>query len=279
MKRYEVLWIDDEFEKQEAFLEFAYLNGIDISPFKISKDGTKELTNNLFKYDAVILDAKGFDESEDEAAKLTGLTNAIYKIKELNHKRVIPYFIFTGQPDLVDSGTFSELVGEVKVYRKSRDNDQLFVDIKAMADQQRFTQIKHEHQKVFEVCTEKYIGNYAAQDLLTILVDIDSDNLNTQFTVIRKIVEDIFKCFNKYELLPIDFVDGSVSLAESSKFLCGFQEKGFTINTSSKLPKVISDGLHNILNITQPAAHRAKIDEHLQTGKNTYLVKGCVYHY
>ncbi|MBF4473301.1 hypothetical protein [Flavobacterium sp. HJJ] len=277
MKRYKVLWIDDQFEDQEGLLEFAYLNGIDIFPFKTSKKGMEELNNNLYKYDAIILDAKVYDESEDEAAKLTGLTNSIYKIKELNHKRVVPYFIFTGQPDLVDNNTFSELVGEVKIYKKSRDNDQLFIDLKAMADQQIFTQIRHRYQKVLEVCSEKYLGEEANENILYILSIIDQDELNNQFIVVRKIVEDIFKCFHKYELLPVDFVTGGVSLSESSKFLCGYQEKGFTLNATSKIPKVISDGLHNILNITQPAAHRAKIDEHLKIANSTYLIKSCVF--
>ena len=92
MKRYELLWIDDQFDVQEAFLESAYLNGIDIVPYKVSKEGMNELENNLFKYDGVILDAKVYNESEDEVAKLTGLTSSIYRIKQLSNKRVLPYF-------------------------------------------------------------------------------------------------------------------------------------------------------------------------------------------
>lgn len=277
MKRYEVLWIDDQFDVQEAFLESAYLNGIDIVPYKVSKEGMNELENNLFKYDGVILDAKVYNESEDEVAKLTGLTGSIYLIKQLNNKRVIPYFIFTGQPDVIDSATFSEMVGEVYVYKKTIDNAKLFADIKAQADQQEATQLKHKHNKVFEVCTEKYIGDYAAQDLFNILSNIDNVDLNNQFNAIRKIVEDIFNCFHKYELLPREFVTPSVSLQESSKFLSGLTQKEYTINLDSKLPKIISDSLRSILNVTQPASHRAKIDEHLKVVNNTYLVRGCIF--
>jgi cold shock CspA family protein len=277
MKRYEVLWIDDQFEEQEAFLESAYLNEIDIIPFKISKAGMDELENNLFKYDAVILDAKVYNETEDEVAKLTGLTNSIYKIKELRAKRILPYFIFTGQPDVITSVAFSEMVGEIYIYRKTIDNAKLFADIKTSADLQETTQLKHKYQSVFNVCTDIYIGDYASQDLFNILKNIENDNLNNQFNSVRKIVEDIFICFNKYELLPTEFVRPSVSLNESRKFLSGSKEKGYILNPESRLPKLISDSLRAILDVTQPASHRAKIDEHLKIVNNTFLVRGSIY--
>lgn len=277
MNIYEILWIDDQIEEQEAFLEYAYQNGIDISPFKTSKSGIEELKNKLFKYDAVILDAKVFNESEDEVAKLTGLTNSIYAIKQLADKRIVPYFIFTGQPDVIDNATFSELVGDVHVYKKTIDNAKLMADIKSMADQQNLTQIKHKYQKVFEACTDQYIGDYAAQDLLAVLSDLENDNLNSQFTAIRKIVEDIFHCFHKHELLPVEFISPSVSIQGSSRFLSGQMQKEFTLKSDSKLPKVISDSLRSILDVTQPASHRAQIDEHLKKVNSTYLVKGCIF--
>jgi cold shock CspA family protein len=277
MKRYEVIWIDDQFDDQEAFLESAYLNGIDIIPFKTSKDGMHELSKNLMKYDAIILDAKVYNESEDEVAKLTGLTSSIYYIKQLTSKKVVPYFIFTGQPDLIDSTTFSEMVGEVFVYKKTIDNAKLFSDLKAHADKQDFTQLKHKHQNVFEACTEKYIGDYAASDLFHILSNIENDDLNNLFNSVRKIVEDIFQCFHKYELLPREFVFPSVSIQESSKFLSGQTQKEFTLNAESRLPKLISDSLRSILDVTQPASHRSSVDEHLKIVNNTYLIKGSVY--
>jgi cold shock CspA family protein len=277
MKRYDILWIDDQFDVQEAFLESAYLNGIDIVPYRVSKEGMSELENNLYKYDGVILDAKVYNESEDEVAKLTGLTSSIYRIKQLSNQRVVPYFIFTGQPDVIDSAAFSEMVGEVYVYKKTIDNAKLFADIKTNANKQEATQLKHKYSKVFEVCTDKYIGDYAAQDFFTILSNIDNEDLNHHFNTIRKVIEDIFNCLHKYELLPREFVLPSVSLSESSKFLSGQTQKDYLLHADSKLPKVISDSLRNILEVTQPASHRTKIDEHLDTVNTTYLVRGCIY--
>ena len=35
MNRYKVLWIDDNFDDQDAFLDKAFQNGLDINPSKL----------------------------------------------------------------------------------------------------------------------------------------------------------------------------------------------------------------------------------------------------
>ena len=79
MNRYKVLWIDDNFDDQDAFLDKAFQNGLDINPFKTSQQGMEELVSNIEQYDAVILDAMVYDESEDENASLKGLFSSIKK--------------------------------------------------------------------------------------------------------------------------------------------------------------------------------------------------------
>ena len=86
MNRYQVLWIDDDAEKQDGFLDAAYLNGLDINYCKTSKLGMEELTSKIEQYDAVILDAMVYNESEDEKAALTGLFNSIKKINALSER-------------------------------------------------------------------------------------------------------------------------------------------------------------------------------------------------
>lgn len=48
----------------------------------------EELDRNLNSWDAVILDAKMFDESEDETPKLDGLRKAIRHIDQLSMKNL-----------------------------------------------------------------------------------------------------------------------------------------------------------------------------------------------
>src|SRR5690606_344576 len=98
--RYKVLWIDDQHDIQQGFLAEAYQHKVDIVPFKTSVAGMRELEMNIFDYDGVILDAKVYENSENEVASLGGLSASVSKINQLQAKKVIPYFVFTGQSEL-----------------------------------------------------------------------------------------------------------------------------------------------------------------------------------
>ncbi|WP_157487228.1 hypothetical protein, partial [Gelidibacter algens] len=247
MNKYEVLWIDDDAEKQDAFLESAYLEGLNINYYKTSKLGMEELTSKIEHYDAVILDAMVYNDSEDEKPGLMGLLRSIKKINSLADRKRIPYFIFSGYIDKDEHSSAREMLADETIFIKSKDNQALFDAIKKAADQQADTQIRHKYQRVFDVCTEKYIGENAGEDLLTILMNIDNISADTQFNVLRKIVEDIFIAFNKFQLLPKDFITPSVALNESSKFLAGknhkgelFSEKGYQHLEGTHIPSQIS---------------------------------------
>ena len=112
-KKYNVIWIDDEWDKMIAFKdECEIIHQIHLEPFRTQKDGMEELDKNLNAWDAVILDAKMFDQSDiNEVPKLDGLRNAINHINQLSLRRKIPYFISTGQPDLMHNETFEQGFG------------------------------------------------------------------------------------------------------------------------------------------------------------------------
>ena len=127
MRPYNVLWIDDEWEKMDLFKELCKEDhSIILHPYTTQKKGMAELEANLSFYDAVLLDAKMWDESENEQASLVGLRNAKQKLDQLTLKRAIPYFISTGQPDLMSNKMFEDSFG--KYYIKDRDDDQLIQD-------------------------------------------------------------------------------------------------------------------------------------------------------
>lgn len=266
MKTYKVLWIDDEYEKQDGFVELAELNDIVISCFKTSILGMMDLKRNLLLYDAVILDAKGFDKSENEVAKLTGLMNSISQIKELSSKRVIPYFIFSGQLDVIDNVTVNEMLGDLKIYRKSIDNDLLFIDLKLAADQNVETQIRHENQKFFEVISD--YDTEVSKTLLNILKGIkngtgDFDD-KLYFTQLRIILEFMFRRANKIGLLHdacINHNTGKVNLTDASLFLSGLDTKNSRVRcTITHFPKIISEIVKNILYTTGAASHTTVAD-------------------
>ncbi|QCE42389.1 hypothetical protein [Psychroserpens sp. NJDZ02] len=284
MNRYQVLWIDDDAEKQDGFLESAFLEGLDINYYKTSKQGMEELVSKIEQYDAVILDAMVYNESEDEKAALTGLFNSIKKINSLSNKKKIPYFIYSGYIDQDEHASAREMLADETIFIKGKDNDVLFQAIKKEADEQVDTQIRHKYQRAFEVCTEKYIGENAGKDLLNLLLNLENSNTENQFNTLRKIVEDIFIACNKFQLLPNEFITPSVAINETSKFLSGknhkgelFTEKGYKHLEETHIPSQVSIMLWNILTITQDGSHRSTIDQHVKTLNSSYLIQSVLY--
>lgn len=264
MRNYNVLWIDDEPDKQDAFFERAEMDGILLKNFTTSKAGMEELSDNLHFYDAVILDAKVYNESEDEVARLTGLQNSMLELRRLSVNRFIPYFIFSGQPDVIGSDQVIEMLGDHPIYQKSVDEDKLFRDIKKASDQQPETQIRHEYAKAFGVIED--FNPEASKSLMKILKAIknggnDFDD-KEQFTQLRIILEMMFRKANEVGLLHDKCIPrGNVNLTDSSLFLAGENTKHSKVrSTKTHFPKIIANIVKNILFITGGASHTAEVD-------------------
>lgn len=281
---YNILWIDDEHESLAGTKGRAKRNGINLIPFKSLNSGMSELENNYPFYDGVLLDAKFFENEDD--VKGSEDTYNVHRAKErlLQLKKKFEVFILTGQVEAYEDKTFKKAF--TKVYKKGSDDeiDRLFADIKLAAATQEDTQIRHAYKRVFDVCTEKYIGELAGQDVLNLLKANDDIHIDNHFNAIRKIVEDLFTAFSKYRLLPLEFVTPGVALNESSKFLAGkaadgtpFIEKGYQHSEETHLPLLIASSLRSILSITQAGSHRSNIDLHVKTIKTPYLFRSVLF--
>jgi len=281
---YNILWIDDEHETLTGTKGRAKRNGINLIPFKSLNSGMDELERNYPFYDGVLLDAKFFENEDD--VKGTEDTYNVHRAKErlLQLKKKFEVFVLTGQAEAYEDKTFKKAF--TKVYKKGSDEeiDRLFSDIKVSAATQEDTQIRHSYKRVFDVCTEKYIGELAGQDILNLLKVNDENNIDNHLNAIRKVVEDLFIAFNKFNLLPAEFVTPGVSLNESSKFLAGkgadgslFSEKGYQHLEETHLPKQIAYYLRSILSVTQAGSHRSEIDLHVKTIKTPFLLKSVFF--
>jgi cold shock CspA family protein len=149
---------------------------------------------------------------------------------------------------------------------------------------QEDTQIRQTYKRVFDVCTEKYIGEIAGQDILDLLKVNNDISIENHFNSIRKVLEDLFIAFSKFRLLPIEFVRPIVALNEGSRFLTGksneglpFIEKGYNHLDSTHLPPNISYSLRSILAIVQPGSHRSNIDQYVRSIKTDYLFKSVLF--
>lgn len=274
---YNILWIDDEHEKLKGIHMTALDHGIKLTPFKSFDGGIGELERNYTDYDGVLLDAKFFmNESDTPGSEdINALKQAKDRLLQLPKK--FELFVLTGQAQLFDDETFNTFFP--KYYRKGLDKDieQLFSDLRKAADEQPDTQIRHEYQRVFDVCTEKYIGELAGKDILDIFREKDNGDVNKYLVTIRKVVEDIFKGFYKFKLLPPEFVIPNVELNKTSKFLSGEKENGYQLRGESQLPEVMSNYLRFILQATQPGAHRSNVDKHIREVNTTYLFNSLLY--
>jgi cold shock CspA family protein len=282
---YNILWIDDEHETLPGTKGRAKRKGINLIGYKSLNGGMDELERNYPFYDGVLLDAKFFENEEDTEG--TEDTDNVHRAKErlLGLKKRFEVFVLTGHAEAYEDKTFNKAFP--KVYQKGDNDvtDRLFNDIKEAAAGLEDTQVRHAYKRVFDVCTETYIGEYAGQDLLNLLKDTNESNVDNQFNAIRKIVEDLFSAFNKYNLLPSAFVTPNIALNESSKFLSGkntfddsyFEEKGYRHLDGTHLPEQISYCLRSILAVTQSGSHRSKLDVFVREVKTPYLMKSVLF--
>lgn len=282
---YNILWIDDEHETLSGTKGRAKRNGINLIPFKSLNGGMSELERNYPFYDGVLLDAMIFENEDD--VKGTEDTYNVHRAKErlLHLKKKFEIFVLTGQKAVYESRDFNQSF--TKVYSKGSDDeiDRLFADIKEAAARQEDTQLRHSYKRVFDVCTEKYIGEYAGQDILNLLKVEDESNIDNHFNAIRKIIEDLFSAFHKFNLLPAQFVSPNVAINQSSIFLAGQEQNERTDAVykqhrhleDTHLPPQIAYYLRSILAVTQSGSHRSNIDHHVRTVKTPFLLKSVFF--
>lgn len=282
---FNILWIDDEHETLAGTKGRAKRNGINLFPYKSLNNGMNEIETNYPFYDGVLLDAKFFKNEDD--VKGSEDTCYVHRAKErlLQVKKKFEVFILTGQAEAYEDKTFAQSF--TKVYKKGIDEeiDRLFNDIKLAAASQEDTQLRHVYNRVFDVCSEKYIGELAGQDILNLLKVKDEGNIENNFNAIRKIIEDLFSAFHKFNLLPAEFVSPNIALNQSSIFMSGQTQNGLTDAKykqhihieDTHLPSLISNYLKNILAVTQSGSHRSSIDLHVKLMKTPYLFKSVLF--
>lgn len=287
-KKYKVLWFDDEFDTLDIIREKGKLNSIQLCGFKNAKEGIDELNLRIEEYDAVVVDGK-FYEKPGQLGDTLGdqaLFNVGVALERLQDRKKIPWFILSGQISFTkDRNRYADGFKNNKVYDKTIESDilELWRDIKFEANRQIETQIRHKYQRVFEVCTEKYLGEDAGRRLfnaMTILEN-DIDKLDTEdfFNSVRKIIEKLFYGFNRLGILPDEILNTNGWMNSASRFLCN-SHQSFKLNKEILHP-AISFNLKHIMQIIQDASHSEgslslRIDEFVGSMSTAYLYKSVV---
>ena len=269
---YNVIWIDDEWDTiGKAFIQICEKrHKIHIKAFKTRREGMDVLEQNLKFWDAVILDAKAYNNSSaNEVADVDGLYEAIRQIERLKLKRHIPYFVLTRQPDLMDDRMFEKSVG--KFYKKNTEGqNQLIEDLKKEVGNSPRHQLKVFYNDVMERLYSLDIE--AGEDVLNILEAMhypdrypDFEPVN-YYNKLRKILEWNFKEANKYGIIPDECIeDGVVNLNQSCCYLCGLNcdhihlRYGDETKKERIVPKHIKDMMFLVLYLGNIKSHTAKL--------------------
>ena len=103
---YKILWIDDEHEALTGFIGRAKRNRIKLIPFKSLNSGVNELEMNYPQYDGVLLDAKFFENENDQPG--TEDTSASFRAKEriLQLPKKFEIFVLSGQAEAYENNTY-----------------------------------------------------------------------------------------------------------------------------------------------------------------------------
>lgn len=257
---YEVIWIDDEWEKMDAFKEECeVIHHIHLHPFRTQKAGMDEFDKNPKKWDAIILDAKMLDESENEVPMLVGLRKAVQRINEKSLQRKVPYFISTGQPDLMSNETFEQSFGAY--YIKERDDAKLIEDIKKTANESRRFQVKIYYYDAIRQL--RLINDWGCEKILDILEamhfpDTEIDPL-LYYNPLRQILESVFISANKFKLIPDELINGQVNINQCVQYLSGRNADVAGIRYGKKQDTIVSphikDLMFQILNLGNVNSH------------------------
>ena len=289
---YNVLWIDDEWDKMTTFQqECEEIYGLHLEPFRTRKAGMEAYERDIEHWDAVLLDAKMFDEGENEVAALSGFKKAIQRLDELSLKRTIPRFISTGQPDLMSDNTFKQLYDNF--YKKGVDDVKLINDMLAAIANCDNQHVKKIYQDVFNAIGNLGIAKYTESILMEILVPMHYPGNEPNFkpsyhyNKLRQMIEYLFRVCNKFGIVPDQCItDGKVNLTMSSLYLAGKDAEKIGVRYGVKGDRIIPDYIENIirsvLDFGNVHSHTVelndedtlKIEKILVSAKSRYIIFG-----
>ena len=280
---YNVIWIDDEWDTRGiSFIQTCKLrHQIIIKAFKTSKEGIVALEQNLKYWDAVILDAKAYNNSEDEVPDVDGLYAARERLIELRQQRYIPFFVLTGQPDLMSEKSFEKSVGKFYDKKKPEDINRLIKDIKDEVSKSSRFQIKSMYHEAIEQLSE--ISIESCEDVIDILEAMHHPEMlftaTLYFNALRKALESIFRAANKVGIIPdVFFPSENVNLNQCFMFLIGknaekigvrFGEVGERI-----IPRYIENMMGLIIYLGNANSHSKLTDSEIQETETRIIKEG-----
>jgi len=189
-KKYNVLWIDDQHESLDAVHKTATDFDIKLWPYKSMNGGCGELEANLSKYDAVLLDAKFFENETDVPG--TEDTRWVHQAKERirDLDSTLGYFVLTGQAKTYASEEFNNAFPNVFSKGVDEDEDTLFKLLVDACANRETTKLKHKYNECFEVFEIGTIDLKYQPLLIDVLSSLENQDFRKKnFSVMRDLFE------------------------------------------------------------------------------------------
>ncbi len=286
MKIYNILWFDDKYKELKQFQIDAEMEGITLIPFSSAEQGNIYLEENIDIIDGVLLDAIFFKSTSqvEGTEDLSALSDVWAKLNQLTYRKKLPRFIYSGQTRIETNSTFEQTYGAFYKKNSPSDRVKLFDEIKKQGDQLEDTQLRHQYQKVFDVCTEKYLGSDFSKKILLVIKSIeDESSLNNPadlLTPSRKIIETIFKKLSLVNLIPVSIIENRGWINGCSLFLSG-RHNDFKHHKEFIHPTIAHE-FHRLLDVLQDGSHgegqlSLRIDEYMKNSRSIFLYKSTVF--
>jgi hypothetical protein len=283
MSKYNVLWLDDQFdspELQEIADKADDKFSITLNGFESAEEGIEELEKletGQIHYDAVLLDARfhkkrgGTTGTED----LKGLSHVWNKLNQLEGKGIIlPRFILSGQTDLSSSGIFKETYGEFYSKHEPDDINKLLNDICEAADKRIETQIRHQNEEIFTIFTNGYLSSVVENQVMEQLKSTLPSNkaeLKALLVNIRSIQEECFIQLESIRVIP----NSNDTFNNINKLLSG--NKSYSSGYKATSKEYQNDSIENlqrwIYNTCGMYIHALKIGTYVDYMISNYAVE------
>jgi len=209
--KYRVIWFDDVFDDLEMIHENALVNCIELVGFKNAKVGISELEKNYAYYDAVILDGLFFsnpDQTHDSVSD-KAISEVARFLDQLITKKVLPWFILSGQQSFTKEKNKVPELYEKRVYDKLNDADisDLWNDIKIEASKNIENQIRFDNKDVFSIFEKGYLKKEIEIQLIDVIRIVIVDNkvdIKGCLPKIRAIQESIYNALKgeTFKIIP-----------------------------------------------------------------------------
>lgn len=270
MKKYKVLWFEDEHENFQSIKDEALLENVQLIGYSNSEEGIPELRTNFKEYDAVLLDGLFFKEQGQKGTDIdqTAFGQVAKVLNELKAKGILmPWFIFSGQSSFVKvKNDMLEVLKDKtfangKVFDKSKDEDfdELLNEIKIASDLNPIRKIKVENPEAFLPFDLGIIDKTYESLLIDIITayqnqDYRKMNLNVQ----RDLLEAIFKALNSpIPCLHDSFFDSTKknkpNLESCTRFMEDRETNGYKLNKA--VPKGIKSAFRKLKESTSEYSH------------------------